>query len=289
MRMLCTGAILLAAAAVTVGQPSAPADPERMLTDRLGFSSADVAQARSGQAIVKMLPSAQREYLGLAGAIRLSGTKERLADWLRNIEHFRNSAQLGTTHVVPMPVAREGFAGVPADDSVRDTLFRYASAYAGGGDVAAGTHDTRALLQQATTLSELAPEFVAYLTEYPKTTLAGVDQLLYWSAMPEPDSMIAVHHLVVYHPAGREVWIADKTIYATRYIDAGVVAIALYDTPGAGGFYAIAGSRVKSSELAGAAAAVLRRRIERTAADTVKIYLEWLRDSLSQPASDVRN
>ena len=81
------------------------ADPARILTDRLGFSAREVDQARNGQPIVKMLATTARDQLGIVGAIRLSGTKERLADWLRNIEHFRNSAQLGTTHVVPMPPA----------------------------------------------------------------------------------------------------------------------------------------------------------------------------------------
>ena len=258
------------------------ADPTRLLSDRLGFSATDVDQAKNGQPIIKMLTTARREELGIAGAIRLTGRKERLADWLRNIEHFRNSAQLGTTHVVPMPPTDAAFAGVPADQKDREDLFRWAAAYVVSGTTAY-PDDLRALIQQAGTMNDLTPEFVSYLASYPKTPLANVDQLLYWAAMPSDSSpIVSVHHLVVYHPPGREVWIADKTIYATRYIDAGVLAIALYDAPDGNGFYAIAGSRVKSSELASTAATILRRRIERNAADTVKTYLEWLRDSLAR-------
>jgi hypothetical protein len=260
----------------------AQADPARVLSDRLGFSASELDQARSGQPVVKMLATTAREELGIVGAIRLSGKKERLADWLRNIEHFRNSAQLGTSHVVPMPPAAAAFDGVPADQGVRDDLFRWAAAYVTSG--ATGyPDDTRRLIQQASTVNDLAPEFVAYLAAYPKTPLANVDQLVYWASAPaDSTSIVSVHHLVVYHPPGREVWIADKTIYASRYIDAGVLAIGLYDEPGGSGFYAIVGSRVKSSELASTAAALLRGRIERSAADTVKTYLEWLRDSLAQ-------
>jgi hypothetical protein len=256
-------------------------DPARILSDRLGFSPSEIDQASAGQPVVKMLTSSQREELGIVGAIRLSGKKERLADWLRNIEHFRNSAQLGTTHVVPMPPTVDAFAGVPADQKAREDLFRWAAAYVSSG-ACAYPDDMRRLMEQARTVNDLSPEFVSFLTAYPKTPLGNVDQLIYWAAMPaDSDSIISVHHLAVYHPPGREVWIADKTIYSTRYIDAGVLAIALYDAPDANGFYAIAGSRVKSSELARTAAALLRGRIERSVADTVKTYLEWLRDSLA--------
>ena len=228
-----------------------------------------------------MLTTARREELGIVGAIRLSGKKERLADWLRNIEHFRNSAQLGTTHVVPMPPAAAAFAGAPVDQTTREDLFRWAAAYVANG-ATAYPDDLRRLIQQAGTMNDLAPEFLSYLASYPQTPLDNVDQLLYWTSMPsDSTSVVSVHHLVIYHPPGREVWIADKTIYATRYIDAGVLAIALYDAPGADGFYAIVGSRLKSSELGGAAATLLHRRIEHQAADTVKTYLEWLRDSLA--------
>jgi hypothetical protein len=257
-------------------------DPTRILTDRLGFSAAEVDQARSGQPVVKVLTMNVRDELGMVGAIRLSGKKERLKEWLRNIEHFRNSAQLGTTHVVPMPPAAAAFAGVPAEPKVRDDLLGWAAAYVNNG-ATAYPDELRQLMQQARAMRELAPEFSTYVAQYPKKPLKGVDQLLYWSAIDTGSTpIVSVHHLVVYHPPGREVWIADKTIYATRYIDAGVLAIALYDAPDGNGFYAIVKSRVTSSELSGAGARLFRGSIERNAADTVKVYLEWLRDSLAQ-------
>lgn len=273
-------AIVLAAAGA---RSHAQTDPERILVDHLQFSADEIASARGGQPVVKALWTAENDEIGFAGAMRLTGKKERLADWLRNIEHFRNSAQLGTTHVVPMPPTVDAFAGVPADQNVREDLFRWAAAYVSSG-ACAYPDDMGRLMQQARTVNDLSPEFVSFLTAYPKTPLGNVDQLIYWASMPaDSESIISVHHLAVYHPPGREVWIADKTIYSTRYIDAAVLAIALYDAPDANGFYAIVGSRVKSSELARPAAALLRGRIERGAADTVKTYLEWLRDSLAQP------
>jgi len=260
----------------------AQADPARILSDRFGFSASEVQRAGNGQPVVKMLTTDTREELAIVGAIRLSGKKERLADWLRNIEHFRNSAQLGTTHVVPSPPTAEAFAGVQAEQSVRSDLFGWAAAYLTNG-ATAFPDDLRRLIAQARVVNDMVPEFVAYIGEYPTTPLTNTDQLLYWAVTPaDSTSIVSLHHLVVYHPPGREVWIADKTIYATGYIDAGVLTVALYDAPDGAGFYAIAGSRIVSSELARPAAALLRSRIERNAADTVKTYLEWLRDSLAQ-------
>jgi hypothetical protein len=280
---------VVAIAAVSA-RPYAQIDPERILTDHLQFSADEVASARAGQPIVKMLPSSSRDQFAVAGAVRVAGKKERLADWIRNIEHFRTSAQLGRTHPVALPPTAAAFAD--AHDQ-RDVLFGYASAYVSGGDKAVAAHgasddrgsfadDTHLLMQQATTVKDLAPDLVRYLDEYPKGALTGVEQRMYWSAMPNDDTdpILSVHHLVV-HPAGHQVWIADKTIYASRYIQSGIVTLALYDTPDGTAYYVIAGSRLKASELTGFAATLLRRKIESDGLDTVRMYLEWLRDSLA--------
>ena len=43
----------------------------------------------------------------------------------------------------------------------------------------------------------------------------------------------------------------------------------------------IALPNMQSSQLGGVGGTVLRRQIQRSAADSVKIYLEWMRDSLA--------
>lgn len=284
-------AIVLAAAGA---RSHAQTDPERILADHLQFSADEITSARGGQPVIKILPTADNDEVGFAGALRLTGKKERLRDWLRNIEHFRTSAQLGTAHVIPPAMTAAAFAGASPDENVRNALFGYANAYLKGGDAGVDqyahsfggpsfTASTRQLIQQASTMSSLAPELIAYLQAYPKTTLAGADQLLYWSSMEtDDDPVVALHQLVIFRRAATEVWIADKTLYATRDIDAGVAAIGLYDTPDGTGYYVIAGSRIKASRLGSAAGRLLRGRIEREGADTVRMYLEWLRDSLAQ-------
>ena len=319
----------------SVAGQGSPADPERILSERFHFTSGEVDQARQGTPIVKV--QSDGEELVIVGAIKLTGTKERLADWLRNIEHFRTSAELGVTHVVKTPPAAAAFAGVTLDASdlaelqqcragtcgirlsgeaatrlqrdvkwgsasaaseateiVRAMLLGYTTAYLNGGNTAVGAYDApeaqrsyagdmHTLLAKATNLTDLAPEFVACLDGFPASKPSGVEQVFYWSAMPAGSATIlSLHHLMVYRPRANEVWIGDKNVYASRYFDAGVVAIGLYDAPQGGGYYALAGSRVKVSQLGGTVATVMRRQIQRSASATVKMYLEWLRESLAQ-------
>lgn len=318
-----------------VAGQGAPTDPELILSERFRFTSTEVDQARQGTPIVKV--QSDGEELVIVGAIKLTGTKERLADWLRNVEHFRTSAELGVTHVVAAPPAAAAFAGVTLDPSdlaelqqcrpdtcairlsgdaltrlqrdvawgspnaasqaneiVRAMLLGYTTAYLNGGNAAVAAYDApqaqrsyaddmRALLGKAKNLTDLAPEFAAALDGFPAATPAGVEQVFYWSATPAGSvTILTLHHLLVYRPRPNEVWIADKNVYSSRYFDAGVVAIGLYDAPQGGGYYALAGSRVKVSKLGGMAATVLRRQIQRSASSTVKMYLEWLRESLAQ-------
>jgi len=326
-----------AALTLSVGAAAQPprADPESILTSRFGFTSAEIAKARQGQPVVRV--KAGSEELVAGGAIKLSGRKERLADWLKNIEHFRNAAELGITHVIPSPPAAAAFAGVnldandlvelrqcgsgkcairlsadalgrlqrdvawdtpqaaaQANDIVRQMLLGYTTGYVQGGHAGLGAYDgpqarpsfadeMRTLIREATALTDLAPELVAYLEGYPSATLPGADQLFYWSSVTAgSDAILSLHHLVVYRRGTNEVWVADKSLYASRFIDAGLLAIGLYDAPDGSGYYAIAGTRVRASRLGGVAGTVLRRQVQRSASDTVKMYLEWMRDSLAQ-------
>jgi hypothetical protein len=292
-------------------------DPERILTGQFQFTSKDLGQARQGQPVVKV--KVEGDELGLIGAIRLPGKKERLSEWVRNIEHFRRSAELGTAQIVATPPTAAAFAGLtlgPGDldevrrcaaekcairlsadalarlrqgadpnDTLRGMLLDDTVRYLKSGNTgisAAFADDTRRLTGQARSLTALSPELVTWLDGFPAASLTDADHLVYWSAMPAGSaSMVTLHHLVVYRRGPGETWIADKSLYSSRYFDAGVLVLGLYDAADGAGFYAVAGSRMKSSQLSGVAGTVLRRQIQRSASDTVKTYLEWMRDSLA--------
>ena len=99
---------LVAAFALTA--QSERIDPERLLADRFKFTPAELAQARGGQPVAKMIASTDRSELAIGGAIRLTGDKNRLAAWIRNIAQFRGSAELGLTRVVSSPPSDESCA-----------------------------------------------------------------------------------------------------------------------------------------------------------------------------------
>lgn len=176
--------------------------------------------------------------------------------------------------------------GTPEAPAKANTLFagmltEYAAAYLHGGD-AAVSNNFGDLIRGATTLYELAPEFAAYLENFPGSTLAGVDQRVYWTNLADPSgSIISLHHLVVHQRPSGDVIIADKTFYASRYFDVAALVLSMQETPDGKGYYLIAGSRARSSRLTGVAGRMLRGRVEKAAADTVKMYLVWLRDSLA--------
>ena len=313
-------------AAGTITPQSGRADPERLLADRFQFSQDDLAQARGGQPVAKMIAGAGRHELAIAGAIRLEGDKTRLADWIRDIAQFRGSAELGLARVVSSPPSVASFADLTLDPAdltalekctsrkcdlrlssealndfttkvqwgssnaaaqantlAREMFVGYAVAYLHGGDTALGNGFAE-LLRSATNLYQLVPAFADYLQRFPSATLAGVEQRLYWSTMPVGKaSIVSLHHLVIYRRTASDILIADKTIYASRYFDVGALVISLQDAVDGRGYYLIAGSRMNSSELSDVAGSLLRRQIQRSAVDTVRMYLGWLRDSLALP------
>ncbi|HEY2433847.1 MAG TPA: hypothetical protein VGI12_14325 [Vicinamibacterales bacterium] len=306
---LVCGAVVLAGAGIAA--QTAGVDPEQLLSTRLAFTAAEVGQVRQGQPVVRVKLDA--DELSAVGAIRLPGRKERLADWVKNIDHFRRSAEIGMAQPIPTPPSAASLAGVTldaadrqalqactaekcamrvsadllariqhepsrADEVFRGMLLAELTGYIAHGNAAA----VAPLVQKATTLTALSPELARFLERYPSATLPSADQMFYWGWTPAGSvAILTLHHLILYKPRPGEIWIADKNLYASRYFDTGVLVIGLYDAADGNGFYAVAGSRATSGYLSGTAASLLRRRIQRSASDTVKVYLEWLRDSLS--------
>jgi hypothetical protein len=324
--LFATTVILIAAhgALESAAMQTALTDPERILTERFQFSVEDVAKARSGEPIARMIAGRSRDELAVVGALRLDGDKKRLVDWVRNVQHFRHAAELGMTRAIESPPAAQSFAelvldskdldalqacrpgrcdlrvpdeviakfqsGVPwstpeasakANGVFAGMLTEYAAAYLHGGD-AGVSNDFADLLRSAATLNELAPEFAAYLQQFPGSKLAGVDQRLYWTNLSGSwGSIVSLHHLVVYARPSGDVMIADKTFYASRFFDVAALVLSMQDTADGKGYYLMAGSRARSSRLTGVPGRVLRGQVERAAAETVKMYLLWLRDSLA--------
>lgn len=174
----------------------------------------------------------------------------------------------------------------------RQLMLGYAEAYLRGGDEALGSaHNERqprvvadgfrALIRDAVNLRAITGPLAAYLEQYPKVQLPGVEEFLYWAKGGlGPDPAITLHHLVI-HRDGGGVYVADKQLYASRYVDTGLLLLWLAPPPDGKGYYLLAGLRARSTMLDGFAARLLRGRIEETSRSDTEIYLDWIRKSLT--------
>jgi len=187
-------------------------------------------------------------------------------------------------------------AGDPAGRAsalMRQLLLRQAQAYLAGGDAALGAaHNEKTprdvaenfhqVLWQSKALYDVAAPLASYLEGFPSARLPQSEQFVYWAKSTlGSDPVIALRQMVVYHPASGQVYIADKQIYASRYMDAALAVISLSTLAGGSGFDAIVGVRARSAMLEGLGARVLRGTVERSARDTAVMYLTWIRQSLA--------
>jgi hypothetical protein len=310
-------------------------DVERVLVERFGFSTAEVAQVRDGQLVVKTLPTRESADIAVFGVVRIPDDKERLVRWIRDIEGFRKAAELGVSRRVSAAPTINDFgdlvldagelaalqrcrpgdcalrlgdraiarfradvdwaaadAGRRANLLTRQLMLGYAEAYLRGGDDALGAahnertprvvaEEFRALLRGAKNLYALASPLATYLERFPKAHLAGVEEFLYWAkGGVGPDPAITLHHLVIRRDPAGGIYIANKQLYASRYMDAALLVLWL-GTPSDGkGYYLLAGMRARSSQLEGFTARLLRARIEEESRSYTEIYLDWIRKSL---------
>ena len=311
-------------------------DVERQLSDRFGFTPAEVAQARNGQAVSKLLPTKDDGEVGILGAVRIDANPERLVLWLKDVASFRKAAELGLSRRLSDPPSIGDFAELSLDADelsalrtcrpgncdlrmgdraiqrfqtevdwtaadaarranllTRQLLLGHAQAYLQGGDAALGAyHDEKAprvhadefrrLLSQSTALHEIAPPLATYLERFPSAELPGSEQFLYWGkGGVGPDASITLHQLIIHRAQSGETLIVDKQLYASRYVDAAMAVVSLAAAPDGKGFYALIGARARSTMLRGMAARLLRGRVEKATRDTVSMYLDWLRASLT--------
>jgi hypothetical protein len=133
---------------------------------------------------------------------------------------------------------------------MRQMLVEYLTAYMQGGTASMATYydkdeplaapaEFTKLLQASPYLIEYAPDFHAYVDQYPHGSLAGVEDVFYWAKdKTGPKATISIFHLSVWRDSGdpKRVVIAAKQIYASHYIRVGLDLTALVDAPD-GGFY----------------------------------------------------
>jgi hypothetical protein len=183
--------------------------------------------------------------------------------------------------------------GPRANDVLRQLLTEYGQAYLASGDRSLGIlhheKNPKALadefhqaLWQAKALYDVSPELAAYLEGFPSVKLAGAQSFLYWAKSAlGPDASISLHQLVIYHAPGGDVFVTDKQLYASRYVDSMVTVILLAAAPDGKGFYVIAGARARSSMLGSLGARLMRGKVEQAVREQTQTYLAWIRSCLA--------
>jgi hypothetical protein len=170
-------------------------------------------------------------------------------------------------------------------------LTEYVAAYQKGGDAALGAfHNQKApnqialdfqdMLRRSTKAWDLAHAFVSYLETYPTGKTPGVEDRFYWTRDPVGSSpALTLHHVVLQEfPDGR-VLLADKQFYASRELDTALMLALGVPNADKTGFDLVVSVKARAASMGGLAARVMRGRIESTVADTLKVYLEWIRAS----------
>ena len=247
--LLAFGAILVP----TVGAAALPESAASLLRNHAGFTAGDVAAARQGERIVRMLPSQSRAEVAFAGVIRLPIPFD---EYVRRVR----AGKLYKTNEILLQVGR--FGETPSVEDLRSLRFeRYdlnvKDDSPGSIDLAAKTNKqflTQTVAEYEQTgriftgplgsepqpvnvgkyfdpmvthvdhLRERYPAAFAYLLRYPNVPKRGPDDYYLWKQLTfglRPLTRLAQVGIWEQQRDGiREAVVVTKQIYANRYFDA---------------------------------------------------------------------
>ena len=181
----------------------------------------------------------------------------------------------------------------------RDMLASVARAYVSGGDTALPEYvnkkdplkvpdEMRAVYEGFSAFASAAPEFFAYLREYPRARLAGTENLLYWSVNDlgiRP--VVGITHQAIYAPRTGPALVALKRVYAAHYVDAGL-GVTLAADDGAGGFYMVTLERIRTRSLVSLTRALVRSIVQDKSRSGVEKLLRSSKQSIESTSSPSR-
>ena len=134
-------------------------------------------------------------------------------------------------------------------------------------------------------LAAAAPEFLAYLQQFPRAQLPNVENILYWS---KDDfglrPVTSITHLALSAPpreSGRPAAIGTRQIYATHYFDAALGVTLAFDD-GASGFYMVVVNRARTRSLASFSRAIVRGIVERRSRNALEQMLRSTKIALER-------
>ena len=118
MRQRWSGALIGVATLLALGPGAAQVrkiDAERLLTERFGFTAAEVEHVRGGKPVAKLLPTQDASEVGVFAAVRIDAKADRLVSWFKDIASFRKAAELGISRRLSDPLQIGDFADLSLD------------------------------------------------------------------------------------------------------------------------------------------------------------------------------
>jgi hypothetical protein len=178
---------------------------------------------------------------------------------------------------------------------VRQRMVDYVEAYRAGGTSAMieyGDQDQprrsadvfASLLAESPYLYDYLPSFQEYLKGYPKATLAGVSDALYWSSdkMPPLRPILGITHLSIYAPPDAPLTLMSaKQLYASHYFLGAFTLTTILDRPG--GVYYIVVERMRFDHLPSGGLLNIRGRVIGKMHDALRAELAQRKVTLERP------
>jgi hypothetical protein len=187
-------------------------------------------------------------------------------------------------------------ATAQASATLNQLLVDYVAAYQQGGteamanvvdkkDEKARAEEYRALLAHSPYLVDYEKEFNDYLASYPRGTLAGASDVLYWTKDTYgPKPVVSTYHATFYK-GPRGALIANKLIGASHFYNAGLELMAGVPTADGKGLYLMSLARMRLDPPTGMLAGTLMGKVKGGVEQGVKESLKTARDRLAGSAT----
>jgi hypothetical protein len=181
----------------------------------------------------------------------------------------------------------------------REQLAAYVATYVARGDDALIAYDDRSelvqlrdvwrrILANSPALTAYAPAMVSYLTDYPRTTLAGLTEQIYWDKerMTGLKPIVFVTHLTTWTDPERpdRTLVAQKQIYASHYFYGSLAVTGFFEDTNAQppATYLIYFNRSRGDLLKGGFGGIKRRIAEQAARQSAEQLLGAMKRALEQ-------
>jgi len=173
-------------------------------------------------------------------------------------------------------------------------LVEYVTKYMQGGNESLSTFNDKkhplvlakefdALLSNSKYIYEYIPELNEYLKTYPKGTLQGAENFLYWEKSRfHKKPVISLNHAILYQPEPEGAILATKMLYASHYFHAALELTGVRSATPKTGVYLISLKRVRISTVGGSWRYLQKQVVQNDMRDQMERDLTQIKNMLEK-------